>query len=143
MKRIIYFIVLALSFSSCEKIKETDLPDAARTFISSYFPEENFSHGKKNKDDGTITYDVTLSNGVELEFSQSGDWICVDCRYSFMLDGILSLIPQNIILYFAEKHPNSRIMKIEKEMGGFEININSPTGDFDFNSNGHFIRYDP
>ena len=144
MKKIIYLVALIFAISSCDdkKIKESSLPDNATTFINTYFPDVRFSYAEKEKDDGVVTYDVTLVNGAELKFTESGEWISVDCKFSIMPEAIVKLIPTEIGTYLTEKHVDYKIVSIEKEMGGFEIGINNYANDIFFDANGTFIRYD-
>ncbi len=145
MKRIIYLLALVLFITSCNDDKvigESSLPATAREFITTHFDGVSFSHGEEDRDNGKTVYDVDLNNGIELEFSKSGDWISVDCKFTFMPESIIDLLPNGISTYLSEKHIDSKIIKIEKERGGYEIAINNLTSDLIFNSDGTFIRYD-
>ena len=144
MKYLTYIIALVFTLSSCEdrNIKESKLPTQAREFITAYFPGVGFMHAEKEKDDGVTTYDVTLDNGVELEFAESGEWTSVDCQFTVMPEGIVLLLPEKLNAYLAETHPTSLIVSIDKYMGGYEISLNNLQSDLLFTGDGTFVRYD-
>jgi len=145
MRRFIYFLALIFVISSCsddKDIVETALPAAAREFINKHFPGVGFSHGEQEHGGEATVFEVVLKNGVEIEFSKSGDWISVDCKFTTMPEGILALIPEKIIIYLTEIHTGSKIIKIEKEIYGYEISINNSIPDLIFNHDGTFVGFD-
>ena len=145
MKRFIYLIALIFAFTACDddkNISETDLPVAAREFIATHFQGIGFTHAERDKSNGTITFDAKLVNGVELEFTEAGDWISVDCNLTLMPESIVELIPAGINTYLAEKHKDAKIIAIDKERGGYEIEINNYVNELIFTADGTFVRYD-
>ena len=144
MKHLICLLALVFTLSSCEEsnINESKLPAQAREFITTYFPGVGFTQIEKEKDDGVTTYDVTLDNGVELEFDKSGEWTSVDCQFTMMPEGIVLLLPENINIYLDKNHPTSLIVSIQKYMGGYEIGLNNLQTDLLFTGDGTFVRYD-
>ena len=81
-----------LMIQSCDKdetISYSDLPANAKVFIESYFPNTSVIHAEKKKEGSKTVYDATLSDGTELEFDSSGNWIEVDCNYKAIPSGIL------------------------------------------------------
>jgi len=145
MKTIIYLVALVLAFSSCDDEKEisvSSLPDVSREFITTHFKGVGFSLLEEDKDNGSTTYDVTLNNGVTLEFEKSGDWSSIECEFTIMPKSIIDLIPEGISTYLSEKHIDSKIIQIEKERNIFEIEINNHANDLIFTTDGTFVRYD-
>ena len=52
------------------------LPAAAREFVKTQFPNSQISYLKVDKSlFSSTSYDVKLSNGVDLEFDNNGEWI--------------------------------------------------------------------
>lgn len=144
MKRLICFVALMFALSSCDvvSIKESGLPNSARVFIATHFPNITILNAQKGRDNGTINYDVTLENGTELEFDEKGTWLLVDCNYEPVPQGIIDLIPSEINAYFTRKYPETKIIKIKKEIGGYEISADDLPGEFHFNAEGEFISHD-
>jgi len=137
-----FFAMLLVVFSvSCSsEEKEFDyaaLPMSAQLFVKQYFADASCSRVEKEKDNGFWEYEVLLSDGSQVEFNEKGEWTSVECKYSEMPVGI---IPTVIAEDIAKRHPDLKPYKIEKEVGGYEIDI--PGYDLYYRYNGMFIRAD-
>ena len=137
-----FFTMLLVVFSvSCSsEEKEFDyaaLPMSAQLFVKQYFADASCSRVEKEKDNGFWEYEVLLSDGSQVEFNEKGEWTSVECKYSEMPVGI---IPTVIAEDIAKRHPDLKPYKIEKEVGGYEIDI--PGYDLYYRYNGMFIRAD-
>lgn len=143
MKRLfittLFAMLLVLFTVSCSsEDKEFDnvaLPIPAQLFVKQYFADATYSRVEKEKDDGFWEYEVWLSDGSQVEFDEKGEWKSVDCKYSEMPVGI---IPTVIAEDIAKRYPDLKPYKIEKEVGGYEIDI--PGYDLYYSYNGMFIR---
>ena len=135
-----FFAMLLVLFTvSCSsEDKEFDnvaLPIPAQLFVKQYFADATYSRVEKEKDDGFWEYEVWLSDGSKVEFNEKGEWTSVECKYSEMPVGI---IPTVIAEDIAKRYPDLKPYKIEKEVGGYEIDI--PGYDLYYSYNGMFIR---
>ena len=135
-----FFAMLLVVFSvSCSsEEKEFDyaaLPMSAQQFVKQYFADASCSRVEKKKDNGFWEYEVLLSDGSKVEFNEKGEWTSVECKYSEIPVGI---IPTIIAEDIAKRHPDLKPYKIEKEVGGYEIDI--PGYDLYYRYNGMFIR---
>lgn len=135
-----FFAMLLVVFSvSCSsEEKEFDyaaLPMSAQLFVKQYFADASCSRVEKEKDNGFWEYEVLLSDGSKVEFNEKGEWTSVECKFSEMPVGI---IPTVIAEDIAKRHPDLKPYKIEKEVGGYEIDI--PGYDLYYRYNGMFIR---
>ena len=135
-----FFAMLLVVFSvSCSsEEKEFDyaaLPMSAQQFVKQYFADASCSRVEKEKDNGFWEYEVLLSDGSKVEFNEKGEWTSVECKYSVLPIGI---IPFVIAEDIAKKYPDLKPYKIEKEVGGYEIDI--PGYDLYYRYNGMFIR---
>lgn len=133
-----FFAMLLVVFSvSCSsEEKEFDyaaLPMSAQQFVKQY--DASYSRVEKEKDNGFWEYEVWLSDGSKVEFNEKGEWTSVECKYSEIPVGI---IPTVIAEDIAKRHPDLKPYKIEKEVGGYEIDI--PGYDLYYSNNGIFIR---
>ena len=108
---------------------------SAQLFVKQYFAGASYSRVEKEKDNGFWEYEVLLSDGSKVEFNEKGEWTSVECKYSEMPVGI---IPTVIAEDIAKRHPDLKPYKIEKEVGGYEIDI--PGYDLYYRYNGMFIR---
>ena len=135
----LFAMLLVLFTVSCSsEDKEFDnvaLPIPAQLFVKQYFADATYSRVEKEKDDGFWKYEVWLSDGSQVEFDEKGEWKSVECKYSVLPKGI---IPSVIAEDIAKRHPDLKPYKIEKEVGGYEIDI--PGYDLYYSNNGMFIR---
>lgn len=76
-----------------------------------------------------------LNDGTEIEFCTKGVWISVDCQFTTMPAGIL---PEAIMTDIANRYPNAVVHKAEKQLGGYEIDING--WELYYDKQGVFIR---
>ena len=131
---IIFAMVAVACHSSDEKeIGYTELPVQAQQFVKQYFPSATYTYVEK--DNGKWEYEATLSDGTKIDFNNKGEWKSVDCKFSALPSGI---IPDVIAADIAQRYPSQQPYKIEKEIGGYEIDI--PGYDLYYSSTGKFIR---
>ena len=87
MKKIIFILLAvilsassAFAFIDSYVVKRENLPEEAQQMLTEYFPKAKVSlikvdrHLLKKTD-----YDVRLTNGTTIEFSNKGKWTSVDC----------------------------------------------------------------
>ena len=137
--RILAAIFLAAALISCsDKLVPADqLPAAAHSFIQQYFPGIPISYVKK--DAGLKTsFEVVLTDGTEIDFDGKGEWDSVDCRRSAVPE---ALVPAAIGGYVQTNFTGQMIVKIDKELYGYEIELGSGL-DLKFDNNGKLIRID-
>ena len=133
---IVFAMVAVACHSSDEKeIGYTELPVQAQQFVKQYFPSATYTYVEKEKDNGKWEYEATLSDGTKIDFNNKGEWKSVDCKFSALPSGI---IPDVIAADIAQRYPSQQPYKIEKEIGGYEIDI--PGIDLYYSNNGKFIR---
>ena len=121
------------------EIKSDRLPDAAKSFISQYFPAESILYAEKDRDDRTVSYSVRLSDGTEIDFDEDGVWTSVDCNFSPVPSGI---VPEPIYTHLGAYVPGgTEIFKVEKMWGGYEITIKDGR-ELIYDAEGVFVRED-
>lgn len=125
--------------SSCDdekKIDFGDLPSEARSFIENYFPSADILSIVQEKEDGCKEYQVKLSDGTDMEFDEDGEWTNIECYFSPLPTGIL---PANVITKVEELHPEAYINGVEKELGGYVVEVTDADGiDWDMRFNAQF-----
>ena len=145
MKKSVIFLAALMSmmmqtvstFASDRIITKEQLPAAAQTFIQKTFPKQAISYAKIDFD-GRKTYEVRLSNGTEVEFDKNGTWDKVDCNFSAVP---ADLVPANIANSVKSSFPDAVIVKIDKERGGYDIELSNDL-ELKFNKNGQMVRID-
>ncbi len=125
--------------SSCDDEKKIDfgeLPGEARSFIENYFPSADILSIVQEKEDGRKEYQVKLSDGTDMEFDEDGEWTNIECYFSPLPTGIL---PANVITKVEELHPEAYINGVEKELGGYVVEVTDADGiDWDMRFNAQF-----
>lgn len=128
-----------IGLQSCDDEKTITfdkLPQTARQFIGTYFPDQTVNRTRQEKDNGIISYEVRLSDGTEIDFDADGEWQHVDRPFGIVPDGI---VPPTILSDLAGRYPEARIHEIEKEPGGYEIGIGNGM-ELYYTAEGVFIR---
>lgn len=126
MKKIVFALLLVvLGFGAAKADKYTidrsQLPETAQQMLTEYFPKTKVSMIKVDRHLLKKTdYDVKLVNGTKIEFNNAGKWTSVDCKTREVPQG---LIMKPIQRYVAKNFPDVKIVKIEKDLKGFEVEL--------------------
>lgn len=142
VRKLLAFLPILLGvwmLSSCDdekKIDFGDLPSEARSFIENYFPSADILSIVQEKEDGRKEYQVKLSDGTDMEFDEDGEWTNIECYFIPLPTGIL---PANVITKVEELHPEAYINGVEKELGGYVVEVTDAGGiDWDMRFNAQF-----
>lgn len=117
------------------------LPQAAKDFTSSHFSDLTIQQVETKNSmitNGTV-FEVTLSNGTELDFDKDGEW-----REGSAEDGThlpTAILPETIQTYLSSNHPNVTLQSVDKELDGYAIELSNDV-DLLFDLEGNFIRED-
>lgn len=126
MKKIVFtllLVVVGLGVARADKytIDRSQLPEAAQQMLTEHFPKAKVSMIKVDKHLLKKTdYDVKLVNGTKIEFNNAGKWTSVDCKTREVPQG---LILKPIQRYVKKNFPDVKIVKIEKDFKGFEVDL--------------------
>ena len=108
------------------------LPVAAKDFVKQYFPDKTIIYAEKEAKFVGVEYQARLSDGAKIKFNGDGSWDKVDCKFYAVP---AALVPEVIATYVQTNYPGVMITTIDKELYGYEIEINngldlkfSPTG---------------
>lgn len=128
MKKLILFICVALLSVNCSYafldsyvISREKLPEEAQEMLQEHFPKAKVSlikvdrHLLKKTD-----YDVRLTNGTTVEFSNKGKWTSVDCGTKAVPE---ALIPSAIRRYVSKNYSGVTIVSIRKRTTGYDIGL--------------------
>ena len=122
-----------------EKLITTDeLPATAKAFVQQTFPGQMIEYAIIDADFSKTTYEICLNNGVEMEFDINGEWYMVDCNYDPVPQ---QLIPAVIANFVSANFSDQTIVKIDKELYGYEVELGSGL-DLKFDNSGKLIRID-
>lgn len=128
MKKTILLLLITLlsvtagyAFIDSCTISRDKLPEEAQKMLAEYFPKAKVSlikidrHLLKKTD-----YDVRLTNGTTVEFSNKGKWKSVNCGKKTVPEG---LIPKKIRNYVAKNYPDVSIVSISKTASSYSIGL--------------------
>ena len=116
------------------------LPQTAKTFINQHFKGGDISVIKLDKTLGKVTeYEVIMQDGTEISFDRNGNWDNVEMPIKKSVPK--AIVPAEIASYVAKNYPNQRIVSIDKERSGYEIELQNGV-DLKFNKAGQFKRVD-
>lgn len=119
-------------------ISVNELPTEAQKILSVNFPNKKVALSKKEVDFFGRSYDVILTNGDKIEFDANGRWEKISCKHESVP---VALIPSFIYQYVKEHFPEERIVKIEREKRGFEVELSNDI-DLKFDKKGRCIEID-
>ena len=129
MKKILLILVAVFSvgvfvaIADNEKIiDKSQLPVQAQQFIDSHFAGADLLYAKEDSYILFSSYEVMLSGGVKLEFSNKGNWEEVDCQQN---EVPASIIPQPIKDYVNRNYSGEKIVVIEKNRNDYEIKLSN------------------
>lgn len=129
------FILGALSASAAipidkYSINRKDLPETAREMLTEHFPKAKVSMVKVDRHLLKRTdYDVKLTNGTKIEFSNKGQWTHIDCKKNSVPE---SLVPKTIRNSVAKKFAGIDIVSISRSSLYYTVGL----------SNGKKLKYD-
>lgn len=129
--------LLGLSVAACDDDKDDSidpekLPSQVTAFISAYFPSESIVSTRKDNNE----YEVTLSDGTEIEFNKEGQWTDVDAVAGNTIPS--GFYPEAIDTYVATNYSATGINEISKELYGYDVEL--VTGkDLSFTAEGTFL----
>lgn len=115
------------------------LPKAAQATIAKNF-NATVSLVKVDRSFGNIDdYEVILTDGTEISFDRKGNWENVETAKTSAVPE--AFIPSSVKEYLAGKHPGLRVISIDKDRSGYEVELSNGL-DIKFNKSGKFMRYD-
>lgn len=143
MKRIVIISLVILGFANVlsaddRPVTYDKLPEAAKTFLSTYF------NGGKDalliaKDDDLVSpdYYVVLNSGVRLQFENNGSLEKIETRNG-VLEGI---IPVQIIEVVKAHYPQAVILEYEVGKRSYEVKLSNGL-ELSFNRNFQLVEID-
>lgn len=145
MKTMKYFMlafVLVLQSAICEGrekvITVKELPAAAQTLLATHFKNHQVALVQKDHELTHIDYDVVFNNGTKLQFDSKGEWSEIDCKPAAVPE---ALVPKAISSYVKTTYPNVRIVQIERDRKGYEIELSNGL-DIKFNNQFKVVEID-
>lgn len=148
MKKAWIYLVLIMAvitgLSLCDKdddqITYDQLPEHSKSLIETYFADVSVASANKDVGDDS-SYEVVLSNGIEIRFLPDGSWREIDGKNQPLPKDLLNLLPAGIADYLATNYSGFSIVKIERESNKYELELNDAT-ELQFSADGQFLSVD-
>ncbi len=131
LSMIAIFALSLTAFASGRYIEYNKLPSKARQFLETHFAGVKVLYAEQERN----SYEVNLENGVEVEFMKNGEWESVDAKYAPLPT---SFIPAAVLSSIQKEYPNANIIKIEKDWGGYEVELDNRM-ELKINTNGQIV----
>lgn len=136
---IVMFMAAGASARSNYSHDASLLPESAKSVIANNC-KTKVSVVKIDKNFGRVNeYEVTLTDGTEISFDREGNWKSVETRNTNSVP--VKFVPSNISNYIYKNQSGTRIVGIEKERRGYDVELSNGV-DMKFDKMGNFIRYD-
>lgn len=100
-----------------------ELPERALEFIRDYYGSHYAQSCQKDFD--TENYELTMTDGTEIEFDYQGKVIEIDAPYNGVIskDAAKSIVSKDAYKRLVELGISDKIEKIEREKRGFDIEL--------------------
>jgi hypothetical protein len=135
------FTATMCSFSANAQDKNitiTGLPANAQAFIKQHFKGQTVTSAHEDKEMFETDYNAVLSNGIEIEFDNKGNWDEIDGNHIALPTSVL---PKAIADYTAANYKAQGVVQIDKKRSGYDIELANGT-ELEFDANGKFLRID-
>lgn len=133
------FLLSATANADNDKpIEISQLPATAQQVIKNNFADKKVAMAKMETGIFEKSYDVIFTNGEKIEFDRNGNWTDISCKLSAVPT---ALIPAAIRTYAKNNYPDTKILKIEKDRGEYEIKLSNGL-EITFNKNFQVIDID-
>ncbi len=129
MKRILTMMLVAIvasvsaSVYAGTPINQSELPKAAQTFLAKHFSGDSVRKAEKEQGRRGMEYEVDLTSGAEIDFSDNGDWKEVKAAKGSSVPA--DIVPAAIAKHVAATYPGQKIVEIARKRGGYEIELSN------------------
>jgi hypothetical protein len=133
------FVLLAIvaTISGCTK---SDIPPAVKNYVAINFPSAKIINIERDHEAHGIAYDITLDNGVEIDFNSRNQWESIDCEHA-SISVPINLLPKSIGEYIQSTYPGEKVIEVERDAYGYELKLTNRL-ELIFDKNGEFMRID-
>lgn len=143
-KSLIKILLIATAFlfslTSCEKEKIltiSELPTEITAYVSTHFPNNTITQAIMERDGLSKTYDILLSENINLEFNRKKEIIEIDGETQLPN----SVIPEKILQYVTVNYPTNFITDWKLDGKNQEVQLDNGLN-LEFNMKGDFLRID-
>ncbi len=129
MKKLLSIAIVAAALTANAyagtPIQQTELPNAARTFLTKHFANDQIRKAEKDQGRRGMEYEVDLMSGAEIDFTSEGDWKEVKAAKGTSVPG--DIVPAAIAKFVSTNFKGETIVEISRKRGGYEIELSNGT----------------
>jgi uncharacterized protein YuzE len=140
IKKLSFFFVLLLIIAGISGCGGNNTPPEVRSYVTTNFPSAKIVNIERDHENTGVEYDITLDNGVEIEFDTHNKWKSIDCEHASITVPI-NLLPNPIANYIQEQYPGIKVIEAERDSYGYEITLSNRL-ELIFDAQGNFLRID-
>lgn len=144
----LFSLMFVVFFVSCgTSSTDNKLPSEAMDFLSTHFPGQNIVSVHETKT--MMDYEVTLSDGTEIDFCNMGEWEHINFRWNEVPKSFLAILPEPMVAYIDEVHTEETLHKIEKKSYGrkdyiYRVQFHKPNDvELTFSKEGELVSDSP
>lgn len=104
-------------------INQSELPKAAQSFITKYFPKDQVRKVEKDNGRRGMEYEVDFTSGAEVDFTSDGNWKEVKAARGTSVPS--AIVPAAIAKYVATNFKGQTIVEISRKRGGYEVELSN------------------
>ena len=117
----IFALALLMTACSDKPVAPEQLPAPVKTFIQQQYPGEAITFAQKDLELTGWKYEVFMADGTHIEFDTDDTWDKIESPMTRPVP--TALIPAPIVTHLQANFPDARILKIDKERNGYEIEL--------------------
>lgn len=117
----LFALVLLMTACTDRPVAPAQLPAPITAFIQQNFPSQAISFATKDLEITGWQYDVVLADGTQIDFDTDRMWDKIQCTMANPVP--TALIPAPIVAHIQANFPDAMITKIDKEHGGYEVEL--------------------
>lgn len=118
----------------------TQVPKGAHDFLKKHFKEYPVTMCEKEFDDNT--YEVELSNGIDIEFDSRGEWMEVEAGRSRVLPQniVKKLVPDRAYKELLGRNVATQVESVKRYRDGYKVELkNAKYDDYRFAHDGKLL----
>lgn len=104
-------------------INQSELPEAAQTFITKYFSKDQVRKVEKDNGRRGMEYEVDFTSGAEVDFTSDGNWKEVKAARCTSVPS--AIVPTAIAKYVDTNFKGQTIVEISRKRGGYEVELSN------------------
>lgn len=114
------------------------LPATAQQTVKTHFKDRKIALTTKEREGLGWSYEVTFSNGDQIEFDKSGKWTDIDCKRTAVPD---ALVPTFVKSYVAKNYSGDKVLELSCDRRGYEARL-SNRFELEFDTKGRLTGID-